>query len=324
MAEKKKKKQEKKAPGKDGRSPVGREVKVLLASLFLVVFLVGTLALVQWVRDSLRPESRPGTADGRTEVAPETTPERSVLAPDQRLPAEMPAPEPQVPMPDESGPRAAIIMDDLGQNFSAARDLVAIDLSVTFAVMPETPYAADTAKLAHAAGREVLIHLPMEPLRYPAIHPGTNALLVELSSDELRQRVRSYIPKVPYAVGGNNHMGSRFTMDAEKLAPVLEEMKAHGLFFVDSVTSGSSVAFEEAQRLGLDAGKRDLFLDNVQDVTAIRQELLRLIALAKRRGAAVGICHPYPQTLEALRLERKTFAREGVVVVPVSRLLSTP
>jgi uncharacterized protein len=217
-------------------------------------------------------------------------------------------------------PRLAIIMDDLGRDLVGARTLLAIDLPVTFAILPGETHAMRVAQLAHQQGREVLIHLPMEPRGYPVVDPGDDALLVEQSPEELRRRFQRYLQQVPHATGANNHMGSRFTEHAEGLATVFAEMKMSGLFFVDSLTSSQSVALASARQSGLRAVGRDLFLDNVQDVERIIAEIRRLVAMAEKRGQAVGICHPYPQTMEALR-RAAPFLRERVEVVPVSSLL---
>lgn len=232
-------------------------------------------------------------------------------------PAAKPTPRPLLP----GGPKVAIVMDDLGMDLASARALLAIDLPVTFAILPWNERAPQVAELAHRAGREVLIHLPMEPQGYPATKPGPEALLVSLNDAELRRRFAGYLARVPHAVGGNNHMGSRFTEDREKMQVVIGELQGANLFFLDSVTSGSSVAFEVARALGVPAARRDRFLDNVQDTAKIATEIRKLARLAARQGYAIGICHPYPQTLAALRQESAIFAREGVEVVPVSRLL---
>lgn len=232
-------------------------------------------------------------------------------------PAAKPIPRPLL----QGAPKVAIVMDDLGMDLATARALLAIDLPVTFAILPWNERAPQVAELAHQAGREVLIHLPMEPRGYPATKPGPEALLIGLNDGELRRRFAGYLARVPHAVGGNNHMGSRFTEDREKMQVVLGEMQGAGLFFLDSVTSGSSVGFDVARELGIPAARRDRFLDNVQDTAKIAAELRKLARLAARQGYAIGICHPYPQTLAALRQEAATFAREGVEVVPVSELL---
>lgn len=221
----------------------------------------------------------------------------------------------------QGAPRVAIVMDDLGMDLTSARALLAIDLPVTFAILPWNERAPQVAELAHQAGREVLIHLPMEPQGYPATNPGPEALLLSLNDAEIRRRFAGYLQRVPHAVGGNNHMGSRFTEDREKMQVVIAALQGAGLFYLDSLTSGHSVGFEVAREAGVPAARRDRFLDNVQDTAKIAAELRKLARLAARQGSAVGICHPYPQTLVALRQEADIFAREGVEVVPVSRLL---
>jgi hypothetical protein len=228
---------------------------------------------------------------------------------------------PPPPEPAAGRPRLAIIIDDLGRDVETARALAGIDLELTFSVLPGTENASRVATLAHRSQREVMVHIPMEPLSYPATNPGRDALLVGMSSKEIHRRFHGFLERVPYAVGGNNHMGSRFTENREGMAAVLQVMKGEGLFFVDSRTTAHSVAYDEARRAGLPAAGRDVFLDNVQDVEAIVVEIRRLVRLAKAQGTALGICHPHPETLEALRREAEMFRREGVDVVPASRLL---
>lgn len=223
--------------------------------------------------------------------------------------------------PAAGRPRLAIVMDDLGRDLATGRSLLAIDLPVTFAILPGEPHATELAQLAHQHGREILIHLPMEPQGYPVTNPGGDALLVRMPAEEIRLRMAEFRRQVPHAVGGNNHMGSRFTESREGMQVVLGEMREAELFFLDSLTSARSVAYAEARREGVPAAVRDLFLDNVPEVEKIAAEIRRLARLAKRQGHAVGICHPYPQTLEALRRESAALKREGVDVVPVSRLL---
>lgn len=220
------------------------------------------------------------------------------------------------------GTRLSIVMDDLGRDVSTARRLLEIDMPVTFSVLPGTAHAAKVASLAHRGNREVLIHLPMEPQGFPAVNPGDDALLIRQSKKEMRRRLSVYLENVPYAVGGNNHMGSRFTENLEAMTNVLEFLQEQQLFFVDSRTSGQSVGFRLANEMGLPSAGRDVFLDNVQEVGAIRAQFQKLLALAKRNGQAMGICHPYPETLEALRLEAKDLQALEVTVVPVSNLLS--
>jgi len=229
----------------------------------------------------------------------------------------------QPPAPPTAGqrPQLAIIMDDLGRDLGVAREMLALDLQVTFAILPDTSHASQIATLAHRRGREVIVHIPMEPQGYPAVDPGKGALFTNLGADEIRRRFLGYLDRIPYAVGGNNHMGSKFTMDVDGMRSVLQVMKEEGLFFVDSRTTGGSVAMQEARRLAIPGISRDVFLDNVAEVEPIVTELHRLVKLARERGVAVGICHPYPATVKALSREIGFLQASGVDLVPVSRLV---
>ncbi len=259
------------------------------------------------------------STDIRLQVSPAET--QVVLYWENRLRFQLDFQPPEIPPPPAPGPRVAIIMDDLGRSMQTAQALLDIPLPVVFAILPGEPFAAPMARLAHKNGREVIIHIPMEPQRYPAINPGSDALLTRYTDGELRRRFRTFLKQVPHAIGGNNHMGSHFTENRGKMATVLDEMKQTGLFFVDSLTSGRSVAFREARKAGLPAAVRDVFLDNDQDVAKIARQIRKLAKVARHQGSAVGICHPYPQTLAALRQEARYLKEQGIEVVPISSLL---
>ena len=227
---------------------------------------------------------------------------------------------PTVPeVPD--GPLLTIIMDDLGRSTYTAEVLLSMSQQVTFSILPDEPKAVQVAEMAHAAGREVMLHAPMEPQGYPAVNPGTEALFVKYSDAEIRSRFDQLLTRIPYVSGSNNHMGSRFTEDARALAPVMESLQEKGLFFIDSRTTGRSKVSEVAHRYGVPTMDRDVFLDNVAEVDAIAREIRRLEGRARRQGMAIGICHPYPETLEALRRELPGLVERGITIVPVSTLL---
>lgn len=218
-------------------------------------------------------------------------------------------------------PRMAIIMDDLGHEMRTAKSLVDIQLPVTFAILPYTAKANRVARLAHQNGYEVMLHIPMEPRGYPAIDPGPSALLQTMDSVTLKKQLNKWLDGMPHVVGGNNHMGSRLTEQVDSMTAILEVLQERGMFFVDSRTSASSVAVTQAQRIGVPTTLRDVFLDNVREVPAIAREIRKLAGMARRRGTAVGICHPYPETLAALRQEADVLREQGIDVVPVSQLL---
>jgi len=230
-------------------------------------------------------------------------------------------PTPKATLPSAAGGRVAIIVDDLGRGIKTARQLLAIEQPLTFAVLPIEAHAAEVAGMAHAAGREVMLHVPMEPQGFPVVDPGDDALLVNLAEGELRTRLQDLLQQVPHVVGINNHMGSRFTEDERAMATVMTVLRERGLYFVDSLTSSQSVGTAVARRAGVPHVRRDVFLDNVAEVEAIAGEIRRLAAKAARNGGAVGICHPYPETITALRRELPALAGQGVEFVPVSALL---
>ena len=220
-------------------------------------------------------------------------------------------------------PRVVIIMDDLGRDLDKARQLVDLGIPVTFSILPGESYATEVALLGARSGYEIMIHVPMEPHSYPATNPGDDALLLGQSKKEIIRRVNSYFGKVPYAIGANNHMGSRFTEYDAGMHVVLQIMHEKGMFFIDSRTTGQSVVVPVARSLGVPSGVRDVFLDNVAEVDAITLQIRKLINLAEKRGHAIGICHPYPETLEALRQEAARLKDGPVEMVFASKLVSS-
>ena len=136
-----------------------------------------------------------------------------------------------------------------------------------------------------------------------------------------RMLVRKYIEEVPGAVGGNNHMGSRYTEEAGPMRVVLDELKQHNRFFVDSRTISSSVAFAEARKMGLQTATRDIFLDNREDVEYIRGQIRKMVSMAKKNREVIAICHPYSETFDALRLELPWLRQQSVDFVAASQLV---
>ncbi len=243
-----------------------------------------------------------------------------LLYPSPQGPPPTLAPPPRPPHPR---PRMALVVDDLGYSLKAAKRLLALPLDITFSILPYSPQGRRIAALARKKGHQVLVHLPMEPRAYPKLSPGPGALLTSMSPEQLRRQAAADLAQVPGAVGANNHMGSRFTEDPRALKPVLGVLKKRGLFFLDSLTSSRSRALALARSLGLPSSRRDLFLDHDPSPRAVRRQLERALALARRRGRVIAIAHPHPGTLQVLERWARRL-RKQVEVVPVSRLLSPP
>ncbi|MDX2101399.1 MAG: divergent polysaccharide deacetylase family protein [Alphaproteobacteria bacterium] len=213
-------------------------------------------------------------------------------------------------------PVIAIIVDDVGIDRARVRRTLALPPEVTLAVMTYASDAAFLAREARAEGHEVMAHVPMQPTG--AIDPGPQALTLGLSEAEVLRRLRWGLDRVPGAVGLNNHMGSRFTEDGRAMAPVLAEVRRRRLLFVDSRTSGRSVAARESERAGIPTLQRQVFLDNDPAASAVRAQLTTLIASAKRSGRAIAIGHPYDSTLALLADWVPRAAQDGVSVVPIT------
>ncbi len=217
--------------------------------------------------------------------------------------------------------RIAIIMDDMGGSLSAFRTLLSLDLPITPAILPGTGKATSATSLLQEADREYMIHMPMQPRSYPRTNPGANALLLGQSEEQIRRLVRSYMDSVPGAVGGNNHMGSRYTEEVVPMRVVLDELKKNDYFFIDSRTIGSSIAFSEARKMGLKTATRNIFLDNEENVQYVRQQIRKMVRLAGTNREIVAICHPYAATMEALRLEQDWLKQQPVDFVPASQMV---
>ncbi len=217
--------------------------------------------------------------------------------------------------------RCAIIVDDMGQSLQSARELAAIDADLTFAVLPDLPHSRPVAELLHGHGRELLLHLPMQG---NGKDPGPGAILEGMSPGQVRAVLRENIGKVPYIEGVNNHMGSVVTADPRDMRPVFRELRKNGLFFVDSLTTSGSVCQAMAAEAKVPFIARDVFLDNEQNDSYISGQIHKLVSLSLKHSKAVGICHPYPETIAVLQREAPRLRSLGVEIVGVSALLEEP
>ncbi|MBC8459348.1 MAG: divergent polysaccharide deacetylase family protein [Deltaproteobacteria bacterium] len=220
-----------------------------------------------------------------------------------------------------SYPRVGIIIDDLGYDSSLANAFIRLDLPLTFSVLPFTPNTGLIAQKARKEGREIMLHLPMEPISYPDVNPGDGVLMVSMDKEMILEILNRDLSQIPFIAGVNNHMGSRFTESEKKMMIVLTELKRRGLYFIDSRTSGGSVAFEVAKRMALRTASRDIFLDNDLSENGLKIQMERLLSLARYKGWAICIGHPHKETLKLLKRYQSTL-KNNAQVVPVSNLVS--
>ena len=161
-----------------------------------------------------------------------------------------------------------IIIDDIGNNYALGNAMVELDAPLTLAFLPHTPYAKKLANKAYAQQKEIILHAPMENAVKAALGPG--ALTRDLSEIEFKQTLKKAIASIPHVQGINNHMGSLLTEDKQSMQWVMETLKDEQLYFIDSLTSAKSLAYQQALKHQIPALRRHIFLDNDKSPAALK------------------------------------------------------
>ena len=222
--------------------------------------------------------------------------------------------------PEDRLPKVAIIIDDLGYDRKIARKFLELDIPFTFSILPFSPYQKKIAHQAQKKGLEIMLHLPMEPMEYPAVDPGQGTLLADMPPDKLISQLEKNLDTLSEIKGVNNHMGSRLTTESNQLYQIFSILKKRDLFFVDSRTTADSLCRPTARMFKVPFAQRDVFLDHHHQPEFIRKQIKALIEIARRQGEAVGIAHPHSTTYEVLK-EMLPDLQEHVRVVPASHIV---
>lgn len=286
---------------------LGAVIIALVSAIWFVVSKERVEHGDQYIESEVDEVQRPGQIREETVVAIAPTPADRLDIPDV------------VSAP--SGPRIALIIDDLGADPVAAERIMALDAPIAFSILPHLRFSNSIAKNAAERGKVVMLHLPMEP-RSSKINPGPGALLMGQSDEKTMEELIGDLEAVPGVVGVNNHMGSLYTESGEKTHLVMAELKKRGLFFVDSRTTAETVAYDTALRYGVPAAERDVFLDNDLDVRKISEMILSLADEAIKKGSAIGIGHPHEETIKALEETLPKVREMGVEIAPITEFVS--
>jgi len=280
---------------------------LLLAIAFLLALFISWALFGRMYREPRRPAA----------------PTRGPLT--QASPAATAPPSPATSVPARASPSltpgaytVAIIIDDCGQWPTTERGYLALPIPLTLSVLPHVRYTAQIAQEAAAAGKGVMLHLPMQPVGRDTAGPGE--IKTDMTDAQIASQTEDDIAQVPLAKGLNNHEGSKASADARVMHDVMAIVKTHGLFFIDSKTSPNSVAAQVAQAAGVPAASRDIFLDNRADIAYTETMLQQAVAFAKQNGSAIAIGHPRPTTLAALQAMYAKMQAEGVQFVLASDL----
>lgn len=325
--------------------PPARLPWILLGALIGVVLTVSA-GLALWPRPAKEPRAPVVAAlPVRPPPAPPPTapPPAAVPAPAATLPAEPPVqpPAPVHPAPAHGPAVAAVtpppapairkpavpkgqmlvalVFDDMGVDRKRSAEVIALAGPLTLSFLPYAEKVGEQAAAGRARGHEIMLHLPMQP--EGKADPGPHALTLAQGPDERLRRLGWNLDRFSGYVGVNNHMGSRFTADAQAMEPVLQALKARGVFFLDSRTSPHSVGLALALRDGLPAVGRDVFLDHEMAASAVDRRLADLEAVARRQGHAIAIGHPHDVTIAAVRRFIAEMPAKGLTLVPVSTLV---
>jgi uncharacterized protein len=281
----------------------------------VLVLLAGGLSLAIWSRSHQSP-NLPQTA-----VPPKPVQE-AALRPPPRIGDTRPAwvrfavPAP----PSGNRPLVAVVIDDLGLDRTRTAEVIRLPGPLTLSFMTYANDLAHQTEIARRSGHELFLHVPMEAVDRRE-DPGPHGLFTSQSRDEILEQLHWGLARFDGFVGINNHMGSKFTADANSMAPVMAELRARGLAFLDSRTSSASTGVRLAVAYGVPHAARDVFLDDDQTPAAIAKELARTEQVARQHGSAIAIGHPHDATIAALKSWLPQVDGKGLALVPVSAVV---
>jgi hypothetical protein len=245
---------------------------------------------------------------------------RSHLPPWRRFAVVMPQ---KIEQENAGKPKIVIVIDDLGIDVKRTEKIVALPGPLTLSFLTYAKSLHEQTQAARQAGHEIMLHVAMEPADMRN-DPGPNVLLRDLEPDELARRLIWGLGRLRHYVGINNHMGSKFTEDRYGMTIMMKELRRRGLLFLDSRTTGKSVGAVVAHAVGVPYAERNIFLDNVNTVSAVKDRLAELERIARRRGRAIAIGHPRDATIEALSAWLEAAKARGFAIVPITAVIQVP
>lgn len=246
-------------------------------------------------------------------------PQSVAKQPKAKKPVQTPAQPVRKRKPGAPLPLMAIIIDDGGEQMEFAQRVAALNLPMTWAIMPYRRYSQDNADLARSKNIPYLLHLPMQAI---SDKDGSQSIIAKgMSQSAVRQKTAEALNSLPGVVGINNHRGSLATSNAKLMEPIMKELKQRGLIFVDSRTSSESVAYQTAVAAGVPALKNRAFLDNVADKNAVRARFFEAARNAERTSGMVAICHFRPATVAFLEELNKQRASLPVKLITIPEMV---
>lgn len=216
-------------------------------------------------------------------------------------------------------PKVALVIDDWGYNLNNIVLLRSIDIPITLAILPNLEYSEEVTKETKFKNRQIILHMPMEP-ESSFVRLEKNTITTAMGEERIANIFYKALESIPGAKGVSNHMGSKFTADSKAMNIFLKLLKEKRLFFLDSLSTKDLACRDVAPALKVKFIERDVYLDNFNKISYIKEQLYQLVEVAKRRGYAVGTGHDRAKTLIAIK-ESIPELRDKVRFVFVSGLV---
>lgn len=280
------------------------------------------------VPDKLK-ETETQTAKNQPKESEKPSKETKAKKPESPIITDKPKPQEQEPdssaypiqdLPElPSKGKLIFVFDDAGHNLEQLQYFLDLPFPCTIAVLPKLPNSRETARRIRAAGKELILHQPMQALD-PNIDPGKGAVKPGMSREEIKKIIASNVEEIGPIAGMNNHEGSLITSDEEAMEAVLELCREKNIYFLDSRTSSKSVVPQAAKKLNMSIWERAVFLDNKKDKAYMKKQIIDGLEIASQRGEAIMIGHVFTVDLAILLKEMYSdLTQEGYTFSTISK-----
>ncbi|MFQ6081873.1 MAG: divergent polysaccharide deacetylase family protein [Candidatus Aminicenantia bacterium] len=226
--------------------------------------------------------------------------------------------------------KVTLIIDDIGHSLEIVDQIISLNVPLTISIIPFLSYSQQAARIAHLNDIEIMLHLPLEPMNPYNFSSEKELITTQMTPEEIENTLSECIRNIPYLQGVNNHMGSKVTKEPEIMKIILTSLKRKNFFFIDSRTTDQTIGYLLAKQLGVLTAARDIFLDKAEnqnqfsegDTEYTKEKFIQLLELAQKEGKAVGIAHPYPQTIQAIKESLPLIKKYNVELVYASKIVN--
>ena len=274
-------------------------------------------------------ETETQTAKNQPKEIEKTGRENKAKKPESPIITDKPKPQEQEPdasaypiqdLPElPSKGKLIFVFDDAGHNLEQLQYFLDLPFPCTIAVLPKLPNSRETARRIRAAGKELILHQPMQAVNQN-INPGEGAVKPGMSREEIKKIVASNVEEIGPIAGMNNHEGSLITSDEKAMEAVLELCREKNIYFLDSRTSSKSVVPQVAKKLNMSIWERAVFLDNKRDKAYMKKQIIDGLEIASQRGEAIMIGHVFTVDLAILLKEMYSdLTQEGYTFSTISK-----